>query len=271
MKIIFTFFICLFSLGLVISQTNNQKKDSVVNYTDINGKRQGNWEKKFDNEKPAYKAYFINSIPVGGYIRYYYSGGVMAKINYLKDKSGNGKAILYWDDGLIMAEGNYVNIKVKDSIWNMYSADSALIVKIKYDKGIKNGREIKYFRNSYPSEMISWTKGIKDGVWRWYYDNGKTRMETKYKMGKQDGLFRAYFESGQIYIQGHYENNKRIGTWKFYDAHENIEKELEYLNGKAKNEYEIEMELSNKLQEWKDNKGNIPEPTIKNMMNSGKR
>ena len=271
MKVIATLLISLFTISNLISQTNTQKKDSVINYKDINDKRQGHWEKKFDNGNIAYKAYFINNIPVGEYTRYYYTGAIKAKINYAEDKSGKGKAVLFWDDGKKMAEGNYVDIKVKDSIWDMYAADGALIVKIKYKNGIKNGREIKYFRNKYPSEMISWKNGIKNGVWRWYYDNGQVRMEKKFDMGKQEGPFRTYYEKGNIYISGRYEKNKRVGIWKYYDAHGNIEKEIEYVNGVAKDKYKMEQELTNKIQEWENNKGSIPEPSIENMMNNQRR
>jgi antitoxin component YwqK of YwqJK toxin-antitoxin module len=259
----------LFFVVQGISQTS--KSDTVFNYTDINGNKQGYWIKKFKNGNYAYKAYFVNNIPVGPYYRYYENGNLLAKIDYAKDKSGKGKAVLYWDDGKKMAEGNYVDIKIKDSIWNMYATDGSLIVKIQYNKGFKNGKEIKYFRSKYPSEEITWKNGIKDGVWRWYYDGGQIRMETKYVNGEREGPFRVYYKSGNPYIIGHYKNSLREGKWTFYLYDGTVDKVVNYKNGVADNEVEMELELTKKIEEWDKNKGKIPEPTIENLMNSNQR
>ena len=90
--------------------------DTIINYTDINGNKQGHWEKKYQNGTIAYKAEFKNNKLVGEYTRYYQTGTIKAIIKY--DITGNkGKAILYWDDGTKMATGNYINQNVKDSIW----------------------------------------------------------------------------------------------------------------------------------------------------------
>jgi len=271
MKFIYSFIIGLLVINTAISQTTTHKNDSVVNYTDINNKKQGTWIKHYDNGNIAYKTYFINDIPVGEYKRYYYNGKVKADILYDKKPTGTGTATLYWDDGVLMATGFYKNIKVKDSIWTMYGTDGALVVRLTFKDGIKNGKEAKYFRNGRFSEVLTWKDGVKDGVWRWYYDNGQVRMETKYKMKKRDGLFRVYYETGKFYIEGRYVNDYREGKWMFYDAHGNVDKEVDYVHGVASNHAEVELELTKKLQEWEKNKGNIPEPSVDDVYGNQRR
>lgn len=269
MKIIIYLFIAVLTISTSTSQTT-QKNDSVVNYLDINKKKQGKWVKPYDNEKTAYEAFFINDIPVGEYNRYYYSGKIKAKINYSQDKSGKGKAVLYWESGVKMAEGNYINIKVKDGVWKMYGTDGALMVQITYSNGKKNGEEIKYFRPKTPSEVITWKNDVKNGIWRQYYQNGRTRLETIHKNGYREGIFQMFYESGRYYVKGRYIGDLRNGKWDYYDKSGEIWKTIEYKNGRATNESEIGLELTKQLDKWEKEKGTIPEPSVESIMNGGR-
>jgi len=267
MKVIIYLFIGVFTINIAFSQTNAQKKDSVINYLDINKKKQGRWIKPYDNGKTAYEAFFINDIPIGEYKRYYYNGKLKAKINYAKDKSGKGTAVLYWDDGVKMAEGNYVNTNVKDGVWKMYGIDGALMVKINYSNGKKNGEEIKYFRNRTPSEIITWKNDVKNGAWKQFYDNGKTRMLAFYKNGERTGIFQIFYPTGRYYLKGNYKNALRDGSWEYFDNTGKLWKKLEYINGVATNQIEISKKLESQLDKWEREKGTIPEPTLENIMN----
>jgi len=270
MKVIIYLFIWILAINTAISQTNSHTKDSVINYLDINKKRQGRWIKPYDNGKTAYEAYFINDIPIGEYKRYYYNGELKAKINYSKDKSGKGTVVLYWDTGIKMAEGHYINIKTKDGIWKMYGTDGALMVTITYANGKKNGEEIKYFRNNNPSELITWKNDIRNGAWKQFYDNGKTRLLSFYNNGERTGIFQIFYPTGRYYLKGNYKADLREGLWQYFDNTGKIWKELEYKNGVPKNQIEISKELENKLDKWEKEKGTIPEPTLENIMNGGK-
>ena len=269
MKVIIYLFIAVLTINTNFAQTT-QKNDSVVNYLDINKKKQGKWLKPYDNGKTAYEAFFVNDIPVGEFKRYYYNGKIKAKINYTKDKSGKGTAILYWDNGVKMAEGNYVNIKIKDGIWKMYGTDGALMVKIAYTNGKKNGEEIKYFRNGNPSEIITWKYDVKSGVWRQYYEDGKTRLETVYKNGYRNGVFQMFYETGRYYVKGHYIEGLREGVWIWNDRLGEVWKSIEYKEGVPLNEDELDFELTKQLDKWEKEKGTIPEPTVESIMNGGR-
>ena len=96
-------------------------------------------------------------------------------------------------------------------------------------------------------------------------------METVYKMKKREGPFRVYFPTGKFYIEGNYKNDYRVGKWKFYDANGNITREVEYVNGVASDQVEIELELTKKMDEWEKNKGSIPEPSIDDVYGNQRR
>ena len=80
MKYIFFTILILISIN-VFSQNVGQKGDTLKNYKDINGLKQGYWEKPYKNGRIAYKAYFVNDKLVGDYFRYYSNGKQMLKIN----------------------------------------------------------------------------------------------------------------------------------------------------------------------------------------------
>ena len=254
-------------VNLVFSQNVGQKGDSKLNYTDINGKKQGKWVKKYPNGKVAYEAYFINDKLVKEYKRYYKSGQLKLEVNY--DKNSNGFAKLYWDTKKRMAEGNYVNTNVKDSVWNMYGVDGMLMVSVSYKNGIKDGREIKYYRNGKKSEILEWKNDVRDGIWNWYYDNGKARMKAHHKNGKREGSFWFYHENGLPYIKGKYNKDLRDGKWEFYTDKHKLIKTITYVNGKATNQDELDEEMTKQFEKWEKMKGKIPEPTIESIMPGG--
>jgi len=86
-KIITTFFISLI-VTFVFAQNVGQKGDTLINYKDINGMKQGRWSKKYRNGKPAYHANFKNDKLIGLYQRFYTSGKLSLEVNYDKNESG---------------------------------------------------------------------------------------------------------------------------------------------------------------------------------------
>ena len=267
MKKIGVLFLIVLFTNSMFSQNVGQKGNSRINYTDINGKKQGKWIRKYAGGKIAYEAFFVNDKLVGKYKRYYKSGQLKLDVNY--DKNSNGFARLYWDTKKKMAEGNYVNTNIKDSVWNMYGTDGALMTKISYKHGIKDGKEIKYFRNGNKNEVLEWKNNIKDGVWDWYYETGKPRMKTHHKNGKRDGAFWFYHDNGLPYMTGRYKNDLKDGEWKFYTNKHKLIKTITFVNGRATNQDELDDEMTKQIEEWEKMKGKIPEPTIESIMPGG--
>lgn len=245
---------------ILIAQNVGQKGDTLINYKDINGMKQGHWQKKYENETIAYDAYFKNDKIVGDYKRYYSNGKLKAYVKY--DNKGNqtGYAILYWDNGNVMAEGKYINLNVKDSIWTFYGTDGKLVSKISYNKGVKDGDEINYYRNGKMSELIQYKDDKKDGLWQRFNENGDVYFETGYKNGIRNGGINIYYPNGKLRIKGRYVNGLKHGKFVFYDEKGEIEKEIVYKKGKAENEDEINSDYAKEILEFEKNKYRYPEP-----------
>jgi antitoxin component YwqK of YwqJK toxin-antitoxin module len=264
MKYIFFTILILISIN-VFSQNVGQKGDTLKNYKDINGLKQGYWEKPYKNGRIAYKAYFVNDKLVGDYFRYYSNGKQMLKIKY--DKNQSGYATLYWDNGKKMAEGKYVNVNVKDSIWKFYGIDGVLMATESYKNGIRDGLAQSFYRNKKVSEEIGWKNGKKNGIWRKYYDNGQTRMETRYVNNEMDGIFHVFYQNGRMYIDGGYKADLKHGVWNFYDKKGKLEKTIEYINGIATNQDELDSIQDAQIREWESQKGKFKEPDVNRFYN----
>ncbi len=62
---------------------------------------------------------------------------------------------------------------------------------------------------------------------------------------------------GIFLIQGQYENNKREGKWIYYKENGHIENELNYINGVAENQEELERIENEQIECLKKTKENF--------------
>ena len=264
MKRIIAIFIFSFLLSFSFAQNIGQKGDTLVNYTDINGLKQGKWKKQYKNGKTAYNANFKNDKLIGLYQRYYTSGKISLEVNYNDDEAGYAK--IYYDDGILASEGKYIERNVRDSLWKFYSVDGALIIELNYTKGIPNGKELRYWRNGKIMEEKNWVNGKQNGLWAQYFENGRERLKTRMINDKRNGVYYVYYPNGNYYLKGKYKNNLRVGHWTFYDTYNNITRDTEYTNGIAADQDEIDAKTTKEIEEWDKMKGVIPNPNIENML-----
>ncbi|MGQ9848080.1 MAG: toxin-antitoxin system YwqK family antitoxin [Bacteroidales bacterium] len=264
------FIVILFLMNIILSVAQNVGQpgnDSIINYTDIQGNKQGKWIKKYDKDKIAYIAYFKDNKLVGNYKRWYYSGALKAEINYNADGSV-GYAKFYWDNGKLMATGKYINQNVKDSIWQYYATDGVLMLKESYKNGVLDGNTIAYFRNGNRSKLAPYTNGKLNGIYKEYWeDNGNTRLEIYYKDGVRYGPINVFYEDGKPYLKGNYFSDLPHGKWIVYFRDGTIEKELDYYHGNLKDEEKYNKEFKEQMKKWEQMKGKIPEPTEEDFFN----
>jgi len=229
-----------------------------TNKTDITGKRQGIWIEKYDNGKRKHQINFVDDKPVGQYLKFYPNGDIKAEMNF-DDNSYRVSAIMYNQDGSRAAMGFYVNQK-KDSLWQYFMYDSLLVLEENYKMGVKNGPEISYFIFGMPVEEINYKNGIKHGTWKRYYQNGAVVFETQYDNGKLNGLYTKYFQNGQINITGKYVNDMRNDKWLIYETETSKQLVLEYINGKPKNEAQLQDKETEWFKKMEDNSVTLPDP-----------
>ncbi len=258
----FFFLTLLFTAAtaFVIAQNNEP-----VNKIDDKGYKQGYWEKYYQNGNIQYSGYFKDNKPVGEFKRYDQNGVLKVEMFY-KENSVKIYSKFYYPGKILQAEGIYVG-KLKDSIWNYYSVDGFKINEIPYQYDKKHGTEKKYYQNGNLTEKSEWKNGVNDGLTIRYYESGKVMMRIFYMNGILDGEYNVYGSDENILIQGQYENNKREGKWIYYKENGHIKDELNYINGEAENQEELERLENEQIEMLEQNKGKFQDP-MENMYNS---
>ena len=214
----------LFFLFCIIPAFIFAQTDSIVNYTDINGMKQGYWIKKDANGQKIYEGYFKNNIPYGTMKRFHGNGVVKAIMEF--DKNDQKKVtVTYFDDtGELSATGFFYD-KKRDSTWQYFGQSAKLVGEEHYVKGKKHGVSKKYYPSGKVVEEIWYKNGKLDGPWIRYYDNGYMRMQTQ-----------------QIDDKG------------------KVLKEMKFTEGKLENEDAIDKEFTKELEEAEKNKGKFKDP-----------
>ncbi len=258
-KIVYSCIVMLLFSATLFAQNVGQHGDTQLNYKDINGKKQGAWEKKHYNGKLKYKGFFLNDKPIGDFWRYD-THGIMT-VHMVFDSIGlTAKATFYHDGKRVAVTGAYYD-KKKDGIWKYYDADGTIYLQESFNKGVKDGRFLQYNKDSVIIEEKNFTNGIENGVWIKRYMNGNLLWESNYVNGKLEGKVKAYYKTGKIHKEGGFKNDLMHGDWLIYDEHGNYEKTYHYKNGRSP---EADAEEQKRMKELEENVGKYPGPRNEN-------
>ncbi len=228
-----------------------------VNQIDENGLKQGFWTKKYRNGVVAYEVTFKDNKPIGDYKRYHENGKINAFLTY--DNKGEwADAKLYDENGKIVAQGKYFG-KLKDGLW-IYSHNEKKVAEENFKMGKKEGVSKSFFDNGSISEEKNWKAGIENGVWRQYYINGKKRLETRIDNGKRNSAYYLYYQNGRVKIRGRYKNDRMDEKWTYSDVKGKVVKEINYVNGKAENQDELDAEEQEIFKQFEENKKRLKDP-----------
>lgn len=261
--------ILFFIFPLYCLQSFAQHGDTVFNQTDKQSKKQGFWKVKYPNGAIKYTARFKDDKPIGLLRRYFEDKTMKAEMVF--DATGTkAKAKIYYQDGPLAGEGNYVN-SLKDSTWNYYSYYTKTISNREtYIKGKKNGLSISYYPNGKIAEELNWKNDIRHGIWHQYYENGVLKMSAEFLNGKRNGAFMLNYPDKKPEWKGLYKNDIKEGQWLHYGPDGKNDSTLAYKNGVASNAKELDDKEQELLKQIEKKKGKIPEPDENNIRNPAK-
>ena len=240
------------------AQNVGQNTDTIINYTDINGYKQGNWVKKYFNGNIKYKGYFVNDKPVGEFIRYDQKGRIKANLNCYE----TGDSVLLnfiYTNGETAAVGIYLEQK-KHRQWKYYNDKGHLSTIENYYNGVRHGVFITYFANDSVYEKKEYKNGNLHGIYLRNYSNGKINFLTYYKDSLRHGKFYVYNNEGFPLIHGNYVHDRKDGSWIYYDD-KGIEKfQIKYSSGVAENNEELREKENEEIKKLEQNKDKCIDP-----------
>ena len=193
--------------------------------------------------------------------------------NQIKNNLQNGKGIIYYSNGKILYEGDFINGKYEGNGKYFYENGEYYIGQFK--NGLKNGKGTEYYSNrkiKYEGDYINdkaegngkyilengeyyigqWKNDLPNGKGKKYYPDGKILYEGDYINDKAEGNGKYYYEDGEYYI-GQWKDGLRNGKGTHYYSNDKIKYEGFWMNdepeGKGKHFYDEEEYYEG---EWKE-------------------
>ena len=130
--------------------------------------------------------YYRNGLLNGQQVSYAPSGDFpVSETNYVNGKR-NGLYRLYYDNGKIQEESDYVeNQKNGSSKW--FNKGGKLLAEYNYKLGNFEGIQKTFYDNDTLQILSSYTNNELSGDYKEFYRNGKLKMTGKYIKGQKDG------------------------------------------------------------------------------------
>lgn len=229
LSILNTLLAMLFCIGMATAQT-------APNETDSQGRKQGLWEKYYEDGQLQYRATFKNDVPIGNLERYYEEGGLQAILEYKNPDEAYAR-LYYPEDTLLMAKGLYVD-KLKEGKWVLYSQEQTLSAREIYKEGVLNGEKIVYYSDGSVAEKVNYIDGKKNGVWEQFFEDGTPQLTATVQDGvKYIGEYVSYYPNGNKFLKGKYNDGMKNGTWLHFHEDGSLQAVYLYRGDKIMEEY----------------------------------
>jgi antitoxin component YwqK of YwqJK toxin-antitoxin module len=230
-----------------------------INKTDQQGRKQGQWIKKYPNGSILYDGIFRDDHPVGEFKRYYENKKIKSILIYSSDGK-EADAVIYHPNGLIASSGKYIN-QMKEGKWKFFSSSvkGYLINEEEYLKNIRNGLSLKFYPDSTIAEKIRFVNNIREGEWLQYHPNGRLFLKSNYTRGMLNGKFEVWYQDGKPEFSGTYKNNLREGTWRIYNDDGTLKYDLNYVSGVTNNR-QMEIDATNFIDSLENNRWKVADP-----------
>lgn len=234
-----------FNLSLSAQSAEAGDSDTVLNYVDIQGNKQGQWIKHYSNGNVRFKGFFIDDIEQGTFKHYHRNGRIKSVLNY--DDDGAATVEMFWENGNRAAKGAYNSERERIGYWQLFYQDGRLLQTIEYENGQAHGEVVMYYPGTDVKLLECTYKNARlNGEYIKYFNNSLKMEEGSYKDGFKHGKYTYYTSDGFIDEQGQYVEGRRVGEWLTYSKGE-FEDTVKYINGRPENYEEL-------MQEWLDRK-----------------
>jgi hypothetical protein len=115
----------------------------------------------------------------------------------------------------------------------VYKSNGQYYIQGVIKKGLRYGKQTKWYENGQIGEEGNFIDGKEDGKWTYWYENGQIMMEASGINGKEDGKWTMWYENGQIMMEGNFIDGKEDGKQTVWDENGQIEGEAIYKNGEC--------------------------------------
>lgn len=185
-----------------------------LNRIDAQGRKQGLWEKRYEDGNLRYRGHFWDDKP-DGIFKNYYDGDSIESITIYSNNGHVAYTHMFYTTGALASEGKFIDQK-EDSIWKYYDESQHLKRKDYYKDGKENGKQVIFYPSGNTLQVKNFVNDLAEGTFQQYFDEGGVKEEGTFVHGlMQDTLF-IYEPDGKIAEKGRYLNDLHEGNWIFY-------------------------------------------------------
>lgn len=228
-----------------------------VNQTDVQGRKQGFWQKRDAAGKLLYEGTFRDDRPAGEMKRFHPNGKIKA-ILVFSDKSDSASAQIFDEKGKLTAKGWYLGQK-KAGEWSNFTEDRLISIE-NYTDGLKTGVSKRYYQTGELLDETTWLNNLQEGLYRAYDKQGNKYIECMYRNGKINGWYVSFYPNGGMETETFYKDNLRHGNSKYYDDEGKLCYTLEYEEGILLNPEVLDSIQKIQFDELEKNKGKVVDP-----------
>lgn len=230
----------------------------VINRTDNNGMKQGDWKEFHPNGTVSREMTYRENKLHGYYREYDNRGRLILTMLYDNGKLIEGKSdesteievvSRYNEAGNLIYRGPYRNDvavgihreydetgKIKAS--SIYNDDGVLISEgIVNEEGIKTGPWKDFYNDRTIKAEGQYSDNRQSGVWKYYNRAGKVEQTGSFIAGRAEGIWRWYYDNGTLLREEEYYQGKRDGTFVEYGKDGKIIVQGEYADGEKNGEW----------------------------------
>ncbi|MDY8133994.1 hypothetical protein [Aquimarina sp. 2201CG5-10] len=203
----------------VLTLCSNISFGQNYNTYDADGKRHGEWRKKYENSNQLrYEGTFEHGKEVGEF-KFYKpnSGKSPTAIKTFSRDTDTVKIKYFTQTGKVISEGSMIG---KDRVgkWKYYHKDSPKVMMTEqYLSGKLSGEQLTYFDNGQLTEKVNYLNGKREGKRIIYSETGVVIKEFTYDNDQLHGVTKYYDTQGNLIIEGNYKNDRKDGVWKYYE------------------------------------------------------
>jgi uncharacterized protein len=178
-----------------------------------------NWlEVRSKKDASFYRKAFADSKKAWKVEDYYMSNKIQMKGAYTSKKltTKSGHFVYYHENGIISAEGNFVNDEM-DGLWvNFFDTGQKKSAGV-YNSGLEEGSWIYWYLNGEKMSEGKYLRGEKTGIWNDFHANGKIKSTATYTQAGHF-VFEAFHENGVTSVKGNCIYNKPDGMWTYWNS-----------------------------------------------------
>jgi antitoxin component YwqK of YwqJK toxin-antitoxin module len=136
----------------------------------------------------------------------------------LRDGVKDGPVILYWPNGTVRVEGQYIDDH-RSGWWRSYHPGGSSRSLTHYVHGSKDGPRIYWDSLGRPMRAEVFASGVPNGPFYRFFPNGRLAQHSNYVDGVLDGPHDQWYgDQGGTHVNGYYVHGSETGLWTEYDA-----------------------------------------------------